>query len=84
MTVLIVWNVANKQTLTFDSMHHISYFGGEMCINYMRALNVGFDDKTADEIPIAWPAACRNRYLVLGSRGASGKSAGSIAVLLRI
>jgi hypothetical protein len=62
-------------------MHQKSAIDGEMCIDYIRALNLGFDDKTADEIPILWPAACRNRYLVLGSLGASGKSAGSIAVL---
>ena len=49
-------------------------------VNYIRALNLGSDDKTADEILIAWPAACRIRYSVLGYRGASGKSVGSIAV----
>jgi hypothetical protein len=51
-------------------------------VNYIRALNLGFDGETADEILIAWPAACRIRYSVLGSRGASGKSVGSIDVFL--
>jgi hypothetical protein len=33
-------------------------------------------------ILIAWPAACRIRYSVLGSRGASGKNVRSIVVFL--
>ena len=49
-------------------------------VNYIRALNLGSADKTADEILIAWPAACRIRYLVLCYHGASGKSVGSVAV----
>jgi hypothetical protein len=61
-------------------MHRESAINGEVCINYIRAVNLGFDDKPADEILIAWPAACRIRYSVLGSRGASGISVGSIAV----
>ena len=47
---------------------------------YIRALNLGFDNKTADKILIAWPAACRISYSVLGSLGVSGKSVGSIAI----
>lgn len=60
-------------------MHQKSYINGDVCINYIRALNLGFDDKTADEILIAWPAACRIRYSVLGD---SGKSVLSIDVFL--
>lgn len=55
-----------------------------MAVKCVLVTCVRFDDKTADEIPILWPAACRNTYLVLGFHGASGRSAGSIAVLLRI
>jgi len=61
-------------------VHQKSAINGKVCINYSRALNLGFDDKTADEVLIAWPSACRIRYSFFGSRGASGKIVGSIVV----
>jgi hypothetical protein len=34
-------------------VHQKSSINGEVCINYIRALNLGFDDKMAEEILMA-------------------------------